>query len=136
MANNIYYDAKSAGFYLEGINNEIPSAAIKVSIEDYEILLAGQEAGKEINPNQNGYPTLTDPPVLSQEQQLLIATNNKILLMSKASDAIGPLQDAVDLGVSTAKEDKSLKSWKQYRVDLNRLDISAAPDIQWPQLPE
>lgn len=29
----------------------------------------------------------------------------------------------------------SLAAWKKYRVALNRLDLSAAPDITWPEKP-
>ena len=30
----------------------------------------------------------------------------------------------------------SLQAWKKFRVALNRLDLSAAPDIDWPAVPE
>ncbi|WP_163823132.1 tail fiber assembly protein, partial [Proteus mirabilis] len=29
----------------------------------------------------------------------------------------------------------ALQKWKKYRVLLNRVDISTAPDIEWPQKP-
>ncbi|AVV37364.1 tail fiber assembly protein [Pantoea vagans] len=135
MMNKVYYDAQSAGFYLEGINSQIPSTAIEISTEDYKVLLSEQEKGMEITPNENGYPTLTAPPALTQQQEVLIAYSNRLSLMGKASDVIAPLQDAVDLGDSTPYEDALLKNWKQYRVALNRLDLSTAPDIQWPKIP-
>lgn len=136
MMNKVYYDAKSTGFYLEGINDEMPSTAVEISTEDYETLLSGQENGKEITPNINGYPILTAPPALTQQQQVIIASSNRLSLMGNASDMIAPLQDAVDLGDSTSEEEALLKIWKQYRVALNRLDISKAPDISWPVKPE
>ncbi|MDC9595604.1 tail fiber assembly protein, partial [Xenorhabdus anantnagensis] len=30
----------------------------------------------------------------------------------------------------------SLTEWRKYRVLLNRVDCSTAPDIQWPKVPE
>lgn len=56
--------------------------------------------------------------------------------MNAAGDAIAPLQDAVDLDEATEEELLLLKEWKKYRVSLNRLDLSTAPDIEWPEKPE
>ncbi|EMG9853476.1 tail fiber assembly protein, partial [Escherichia coli] len=28
-----------------------------------------------------------------------------------------------------------LEAWKKYRVLLNRIDTSTAPDIEWPEIP-
>lgn len=56
-------------------------------------------------------------------------------LMSNATENINTLQDAVDLGLATDNEVDSLKSWRTYRVLLSRIDINAAPDIDWPEVP-
>ncbi|ENI3623931.1 tail fiber assembly protein, partial [Escherichia coli] len=29
-----------------------------------------------------------------------------------------------------------MEAWKKYRVLLNRVDTSTAPDIEWPEIPE
>lgn len=59
----------------------------------------------------------------------------KQALMAEASDVIAPLQDAVDLDMATPEEESALKEWKKYRVLLNRVDTSTAPDIIWPVKP-
>ncbi|MGA3715764.1 tail fiber assembly protein, partial [Escherichia coli] len=41
-------------------------------------------------------------------------------------------QDAVDSGIASAEEINALAEWKKYRVLLMRVDISKAPDIEWP----
>ncbi|CAM6643993.1 phage tail protein [Escherichia coli] len=51
------------------------------------------------------------------------------------SEHIAPLQDAVDLDIATEEETSLLAAWKTYRVLLNRVDISVAPDIEWPAVP-
>ncbi|MBZ3682991.1 tail fiber assembly protein, partial [Providencia rettgeri] len=56
-------------------------------------------------------------------------------LLVDAANAIAPLQDAVDLGMATDEEKAKLTAWKTYRVLLNRVDTSLAPDIDWPQKP-
>ncbi len=52
-----------------------------------------------------------------------------------ASEHIAPLQDAADLEIATEEETSLLEAWKKYRVLLNRVDTSTAPDIEWPYEP-
>lgn len=75
-------------------------------------------------------------PPISKEQLIAEAESQKQRLISKASEEIAPLQDAVDLSMATDEEEASLKEWKKYRVLLNRVDTSTAPDIDWPEKPD
>ncbi|HGZ2335536.1 TPA: tail fiber assembly protein, partial [Shigella boydii] len=52
------------------------------------------------------------------------------------SEHIAPLQDAVDLEIATEEENSLLEAWKKYRVLLNCVDTSTAPDIEWPEEPD
>jgi len=73
-----------------------------------------------------------------EENRLHAITLNmavKSELMSQASAAIAPLQDAVDLGDSTEAEIESLKLWKLYRVSLSRIDSNTPENISWPEQP-
>ena len=63
------------------------------------------------------------------------AEETKNNLMQVASEHIAPLQDAVDLEIATEEETSLLEAWKKYRVLLNRVDTSTAPDIEWPTNP-
>ena len=63
------------------------------------------------------------------------AANQKQRYLDDAGRFIAPLQDAVDLAESTEEELAHLQAWKKYRVLLNRLDTSTAPDIEWPDPP-
>lgn len=65
-------------------------------------------------------------------EQLSAARDN---LLADAALRIAPLQDAVDIGDASAAEEAQLLSWKQYRVALNRLDLTVIP-VAWPQTPE
>ncbi|HFI6285634.1 tail fiber assembly protein [Escherichia coli] len=67
--------------------------------------------------------------------QVREAEETKKSLMQVASEHIAPLQDAVDLEIATEEEASLLTAWKKYRVLLNRIDISTAPDIDWPTIP-
>ncbi|WP_275353160.1 tail fiber assembly protein [Xenorhabdus bovienii] len=64
------------------------------------------------------------------------AEQQKSSLRQQAGIAIAPLQDAVDLDMVTDEEKAALLTWKKYRVLLNRVDCSTAPDIAWPEQPE
>ncbi|MBA3145104.1 tail fiber assembly protein [Salmonella enterica] len=61
-------------------------------------------------------------------------TKNRLLQM--ASEKVAPLQDAVDLDIATDDEKAQLDEWKKYRVQVNRVDTSTAPKIDWPKKPE
>lgn len=65
-----------------------------------------------------------------------VAEQKKNALLDQAAAALVPLQDAVDVDDATAEELAKLKAWKKFRVALNRLDLSTAPDIVWPEVPE
>ncbi len=67
-----------------------------------------------------------------------LATRKRALLLQYASNQVNALQDAVDLEIATEAETKALKSWKTYRVLLNRVDtIGAVPaEGDWPTSPD
>ncbi|WP_336844045.1 tail fiber assembly protein [Providencia rettgeri] len=74
-------------------------------------------------------------PPASKEQLIAEAEQKKQSLLAEANNSIAPLQDAVDLGMATDEEKAQLTAWKTYRVLLNRIDTSLAPNIDWPQKP-
>ncbi|CAH6661000.1 tail fiber assembly protein [Pseudocitrobacter vendiensis] len=64
------------------------------------------------------------------------AAQRKTALMSVATAVIAPLQDADDMDIATDEEREALLLWKKYRVLLSRVDVSKAPNIKWPEVPE
>ncbi len=62
--------------------------------------------------------------------------NRKSTLMSKATERVSILQDAVDLEMATSEEVALLTKWKKYRVLLSRIDANTPSDITWPAVPE
>jgi len=67
--------------------------------------------------------------------QIRDAESMKKALMQAAGETISTLQDAVELELATDDETTNLEQWKKYRVLLNRIDTSTAPDIAWPEQP-
>lgn len=83
----------------------------------------------------------TAPPLTAEEiaaqtaQKIASNVEMKANLIEQATIAIAPLQDAVDLDDATDAETASLKSWKQYRVAVNRIDAQTLNEIDWPDIP-
>jgi hypothetical protein len=72
--------------------------------------------------------------VLTAAEVLSRNTSTRDYLMAQAAAAIAPLQDAVDLDEATAAEAAALKKWKQYRVAVNRIDLTQIAPA-WPSQP-
>lgn len=66
---------------------------------------------------------------------ITLLTQQKDSLLTFATSKIGPLQDAVDLGIATDAETALLLAWKKYRVLINRIKPDDASDISWPEQP-
>lgn len=79
-------------------------------------------------------PAPVIPPPTASE---ILATNMayRDQLFAAATLAIGPLQDATDLDDATADETALLKQWKQFRVAVNRIDLTVVSP-SWPSEPQ
>lgn len=60
------------------------------------------------------------------------AETQKKQMINQVSDDISILQDAVNLNMATDNEKSRLTSLRSYRVLLNRVDTSLAPNVIWP----
>ncbi|PVJ38445.1 tail fiber assembly protein, partial [Salmonella enterica subsp. enterica serovar Gaminara] len=75
------------------------------------------------------------PRIIPHEESVAKASERKAYYITVATNAINPLQDAVDLGDATDEEKRQLLLWKRHRVEVNRIDVTKAPDIEWPEQP-
>ncbi|EMS1064490.1 tail fiber assembly protein [Providencia stuartii] len=100
-----------------------------------EFAIAPIPDGKMRVAGKNGLPKWGDLPKPTKEQLIAEAEQQKQSLLAEATEAIAPLQDAIDLEMATEEETASLKEWKKYRVLLNRVDTSTASDVDWPEKP-
>ncbi|MGV3346432.1 tail fiber assembly protein [Enterobacteriaceae bacterium LUAb1] len=138
----IFFSAENKGFYDDEIKSTYcdvgawPDDAVEISNDVYNKMMNGQGDGKIIEPDENGYPVLKDASPPTHNDFVEQADEKKSQLMLEASEQIGTLQDAVDLDMATDAEKLQLTAWKRYRVLLNRVDTSTAPDIDWPEKPE
>lgn len=106
---------------------------VEITDDYWAELVIGQAGGKVIVANESGYPELSDPAPLTNEQLVTAAEQKKTALRMTADSEIAWRQDAVDAGMATTEEAADLSEWKKYRVLLMRVDTS---NPQWPAMPE
>lgn len=128
-----YYIADIRGFD----HSEVPPAgSVFISDEDFQALfrdVAGSP-GASIVPNRQGYPVRQDAPEPTPEELAAAALVRRDELLAIAALRIAPLQDAVDIDRASDAEVAALKAWKNYRVDLNRIEQQSGfpASIEWP----
>jgi len=128
----MFSSRSNKGFYDSDITPDLPNDAVELSHEAYRSLQQAQVDGKVIDYEVE--PPVARDFVRSPEQALAGAIAQRNELLREATTQIDPLQDAVDLGTETEKEAARLRQWKQFRVDVNRVDTSL-PDPVWPNHP-
>lgn len=67
---------------------------------------------------------------------ITLAQTHQAQIRANADSEIAWRQDAVDAGMATAEETTELSHWKKYRIQTMRIDISTAPNIEWPAQPQ
>ncbi|MGJ0639420.1 tail fiber assembly protein [Xenorhabdus bovienii] len=138
----MYYSPQLNGFVLEmqvnAMNAKGVNDLIEIDRESYEEFLAGKWGYFMVPAPTGSHPPMKWEPVPPPSKSSLIerAEFQKQHLMNEARGKIAPLQDAVDLDIATDAEKSALTEWRQYRVRLNRVDCSTAPDIPWPEQPK
>ncbi|WP_118984363.1 tail fiber assembly protein [Photorhabdus sp. CRCIA-P01] len=83
----------------------------------------------------NGKEWVVDKDLL-KSHQINEAKQKQAALLQQANETLSLLQDSVDLEVATDAEKAALLEWKKYRVLLSRVDISQAPNVEWPEVPK
>lgn len=138
MSERIFFSAKTNGFYPYSLINDYenadtwPEDAVEISERWYSVLLDGLSNGEVICANQDGQPVLSEPPPPTAQELKAINEERKSQLLREIAEEIAPLQDAVELGISTKDEEDSLLEWRRYRVLVNRVDPE---NPVWPERP-
>ncbi|ECZ1980045.1 tail fiber assembly protein [Salmonella enterica] len=129
------YDASTNAFYALALMSEYkksgiwPDNGVKITNEQHQRLMAGQSEGNVISADAEGNPVLT-PALIDY---VAIAADERDKLMASATARINQLVEAQDDGDITAAELSELTALREYRTKLRRLELSTAPDIDWPE---
>lgn len=118
----IYYNAETNAFYDSEINS-IPENSIEISRDLHIELLQKQADGLVIVPGKNGEPAVIER-VITDDEKMQANRSKKMRLMGEADREICVLEDILELGMQEADEAAQLKTWKKYRIQLRRVDVS------------
>lgn len=136
---NMYiYDAKTNGFYPVLLKESYelagtwPKAGVEVTEEEYKALMDGQSTGKVVSADSEGKPVLADIEI----DYVALATAERDRRSAAVTAKINQLMEAQDDNDITATELLELSALREYRTKLRRMDLTAAPDINWPEPPE
>lgn len=135
-----FYSAATNAFYAEVLKSEYrlagswPQDARLISDEIYATFIASPPEGKMLGSDEKGRPCWVDTQQVVDYQA--IATTKRDKLMAVATTRITWLQGAQEDGDITAEEEAELTALRAYRTALRRLDLSTAPDINWPEVPD
>ena len=83
----------------------------------------------------NGSEWVTDADA-QKNAQVVEAEQQKSVLLAEAQSTISLWQTGLQLGIISDDDKASLIAWMKYIQALNVVDVSTAPDIEWPVKPE
>ncbi|MBU3893441.1 tail fiber assembly protein [Serratia rubidaea] len=118
-------------------SGSLPDDIIKIDAKTFEEFAPiNKPIGKELGCDAFGKPcwVMESPPTSAQSK--LWAEWNKEKLTTQAESIIALIERAHRLGIATDDEKKRLTAWETYSVLLSRVDVNAAPDIEWPHAPD
>ncbi|WP_159287585.1 tail fiber assembly protein [Proteus terrae] len=136
-----FFSEKTNSFYPETMKNDyleagtLPSDIVLVDVDVFQEYTQEPPEGK-MRSTKDGLPVWIDIPPLAQSELSSIAEQHKIDLINKATNIIAPMTDALNGGYIDDKDIEQLDKWQRYRYALTKIDISLAPDIEWPTKPE
>ncbi|MDE9459350.1 tail fiber assembly protein [Xenorhabdus bovienii] len=138
-----YYSPKKNVFYLAQLKQDyinakkFPDDAKEVD-DTIWLEFAGNmpPKGKVRIAGDDGLPAWADiPPPTSEELQQQVQ-NQRRNLLNEADTEILRLERIIRRKMATPDEQKRFDAWELYSIELQRLDTSTVPDINWPKKPE
>lgn len=129
---SIYF--KDGAFYLDQFNESVPEDALEIIQEDYDALFEGQANGQMIVTGSDGKPALQEKPLPSHDVLVSLAEQNRQSLINSAMQSVSALQLKLQAGRKlTADETSKLNAVLDYIDAVNAVNVSTAPEIEWPQ---
>ncbi|MEQ9889510.1 MULTISPECIES: tail fiber assembly protein [Pectobacterium] len=137
----ILYSPTTNGFYQTAWQDEYAAAgtlpADTVTLTPVETRTYWRQvppAGKMLGAKK-GRPVWINAPSITKAALASMAANQKTALLAHATEMIAPLKDALDGGYIDERDKLILSDWQKYRYALTKVDVSTAPDIDWPLAP-
>lgn len=133
----LYYSSNPQGFFTSEFPGNITANGLTVddltviSQEDFDAFWNPPEG--KVATWVDGVPQLIDKPELDY---LAIAEQQRNDLLAGMQTATYTLNMKLNLGRTLTDDEKAtLNAWLDYSDALQALDLSTAPDIEWPEKP-
>lgn len=139
MENNTYiYSAKENAFFIKTsaalFGGKWPDDAVDVANSVFDAFAVTPREGKQRLPDGNGLPSWHDiPPEVIDYAALADAEKDQRI--ASAKETISLWQSELLLGDISDEDRTALKAWVAYIKAVQQVDITAAPDIAWPEIP-
>ena len=125
-----YWNPVDCNEALPGIHDLVD--CIQIEDEGHPFKTQPLPEGKIWGNDENYQPVLHDIPAPTPDALVAEAESRKAHLKALADSEIAWRQDALDEGIATEEEAATLVKWKNYRVLLMRVNITAP---HWPTPP-
>lgn len=136
------YDAVTNAFYPFAMQADYEAAGMwpkKGVVIDEETFTEFQKppAGKMRVAGEDGYPAWADIPPPTHEEQVAMADAQKQSLIDEANEHINSKQWPGKAAIGRLKGDELTQYglWLDYLDELEVVDTSSAPNIEWPTPP-
>lgn len=140
---NYYYSSSQNVFIASGsqlLKAEEFGDAVAISDEVFNEFFRTINDGKRRIAGPDGLPTWEDipPPTTAEIKARAIAEaeQKKSQLLAEASEVTAGWQTDLLLGTISDEDKAKLIEWRAYIKELEAVDTSSAPDINWPAPPE
>ncbi|MBT2340630.1 MULTISPECIES: phage tail assembly chaperone [Pseudomonas] len=133
-----YYCAVDGGFYNSAFHEFIPEGIVEVADEHYVALIKGQEQGRRIISDDNGYPILGDPLTPSLEALRIIERRWRDDLLLASDGLVSRHRDELEEGIVTTLTSERYVDLQAYRRALrNWPEMDEFPLIEYrPKVPD
>lgn len=92
--------------------------------------------GKIRGISADGFPEWADAPQLTTDEQIALAERKRQTLLAQANEITADWRTELELGMIDDDDKVKLTAWMKYIKAVKAVDISTAPDVNWPVRPE
>ncbi|MGE5043306.1 tail fiber assembly protein [Yersinia enterocolitica] len=113
----------------------LPADLVEID-DDVYLEFINPPAGKVRVAGKDGLPAWEDIPLPTKEQLIEQTEAKKQSLIAEVNTETEMLRAKLALGRIKDDEKALLNAWLDYLDELEAVDVSTAPDIEWPVAPE
>lgn len=141
--NAYFFSASALGFFAQDLKDVYdaagtwPDDAVSIDNDTWRQFIFTQPPGKQLGADAQGMPVWIDNPEPTAEEFIAAASKEKQERTEQANFYINSRQWPSKLSLQRLSDDEkaAFNTWLDYLDALDAVDISAAPNIHWPEKP-